>query len=112
MPTFVVQLHFEWLEYHQQQDQPNKCFEDLNKNDTYKYSIVHTSMLVSRIGKTMTNTTHNMYDTGGKGISSASSLPPAASRQKIESKSKSPAVIDISLTREFPGVENGDLCIY
>ncbi len=75
-----------------------------------QYSIAHTSMLVSRMGMMMTKTIHNMYETGGKGISWALSLSPAESRRKRESKSKSSAVIDITLIREISGFANGDLC--
>ena len=44
----------------------------------------------------------------GNGISSALSLSPVGSCRKIESKSNSPVVIVMVLSKERPGLEKGD----
>ena len=69
---------------------------------------VLTSILVRSIGMKMTKSIHMMEETGGKGTSANSSLPPDASWWKIESNSCSPVDILTVFKRDRAGVENGE----
>lgn len=72
-------------------------------------TVVHiTSILVRMMGIRRMKTTQRMTATTGKGISSASSLPPDGSWRKIASKSSSPVVMVMVLRRERCTVENGE----
>lgn len=68
-------------------------------------------MLVNKIGISIMNTTQSTYETGGKGTCPKASLSPVGSSWKIESKSKSPAVIDKILSNDWDGLENGECLV-